>query len=151
MVNNNLWSLKICSITYFPSLLAKENMPLIVSRRASRPFVNLLLLFNLTWTSTQAKGIWPIASSMAKQYETVIRNYVCSTYEDRIIRHILNVLSEKISPYFCGDSLTVKQRKSLAKHIFQQKINPKSAWPSNIDRIERHETIVNSFLTFWSM
>ncbi|KAG1172491.1 hypothetical protein G6F70_005577 [Rhizopus microsporus] len=66
-------------------------------------------------------------------------------------RHILNVLSEKISPYFCGDSLTVKQRKSLAKHIFQQKINPKSAWPSNIDRIERHETIVNSFLTFWSM
>ncbi|KAL4215356.1 hypothetical protein AB4K20DRAFT_1964150 [Rhizopus microsporus] len=66
-------------------------------------------------------------------------------------RHILNVLSEKISPYFCGDSLTVKQRKSLAKHIFQQKINPKSAWPSNIDRIERHETIVNSFLTFWSI
>ena len=98
-----------------------------------------------------SKGHMTIVSSMAKQYETLIRSYVCSTYEDRIIRHILNVLSEKISPYFCGDSLTVKQRKSLAKHIFQQKINPKSAWPSNIDRIERHETIVNSFLTFWSM
>ncbi|CEI91879.1 hypothetical protein RMCBS344292_06156 [Rhizopus microsporus] len=67
---------------------------------------------------------------MAKQYETLVRNYLCSTYEDRTLRHILNVLSEKTSPYFCGDSLTVKQRKSLAKHIFQQKINPKSAWPS---------------------
>ncbi|CEG75672.1 hypothetical protein RMATCC62417_10679 [Rhizopus microsporus] len=27
---------------------------------------------------------------------------------------------------------------------------PKSAWPSTVDRIERYETIVNSFLTFWS-
>ncbi|KAL4215254.1 hypothetical protein AB4K20DRAFT_1972830 [Rhizopus microsporus] len=112
-------------------------MPLIVSRRASRPFVNQLLLLNL--------------ACITKQYETLVRNYVCSTYEDRTIRHILNVLSEKTSPYVFGDSLTVKQRKFLAKHIFQQKINPKSAWPSNIDRIERHETIVNSFLTFWSI
>ncbi|KAG1226604.1 hypothetical protein G6F68_006462 [Rhizopus microsporus] len=44
----------------------------------------------------------------------------------------------------------IKQRKSLAKHTFQQKINPKSAWPSTLDRIERHETIVSRFLTFWS-
>ncbi|CEJ00198.1 hypothetical protein G6F70_001241 [Rhizopus microsporus] len=73
-----------------------------------------------------SKGYMTIVSSMAKQYETLIRSYVCSIYEDRIIRYILNVLSEKTSPYFCGDSLTVKQRKSLAKHIFQQKINPKS-------------------------
>ncbi|CEI92614.1 hypothetical protein RMCBS344292_06868 [Rhizopus microsporus] len=87
---------------------------------------------------------------MAKQYETLVRNYICSTYEDRTLRHILNVLSEKTSPYFCGDSLTVKQRKSLAKHMFQQKINPKSAWPSTVDRIERYETIVNNFLSFWS-
>ncbi|CEG65139.1 hypothetical protein RMATCC62417_01990 [Rhizopus microsporus] len=97
-----------------------------------------------------SKGYMTIASSMAKQYETLVRNYACSTYEDRTFRHILNVLAEKTSPYFCGDSLTVKQRKSLAKHIFQQKINPKSAWPSTVDRIERHETIVNNFLTFWS-
>jgi hypothetical protein len=69
---------------------------------------------------------------MAKQYETLVRNYVCSTYEDRTLRHILNVC------------------KSLAKYIFQQKINPKSAWPSTVDRTERHETIVSSFLTFWS-
>ena len=73
-----------------------------------------------------SKGHMTIVSSMAKQYETLIRSYVCSTYEDRTLRQILNVLSEKTSPYFCGDSLTVKQRKSLAKHIFQQKINPKS-------------------------
>ncbi|ORE10302.1 hypothetical protein BCV72DRAFT_315272 [Rhizopus microsporus var. microsporus] len=59
-----------------------------------------------------------IVSSMAKQYETLVRNYVCSTYGDRTLRHILNVLSEKAS-YFCDDSLTVKQSKSLAKHIFQ--------------------------------
>ncbi|CEG79938.1 hypothetical protein RMATCC62417_14343 [Rhizopus microsporus] len=94
-------------------------------------------------------GYITIVSSMAKQYETLVRNYVCSN-EDRTLRHILNVLSEKASPYFCGDSLTIKQRKSLAKHIFQQKINTKCAWPSTIDRIERYETIVNSFLTFWS-
>ncbi|ORE14025.1 hypothetical protein BCV71DRAFT_188108, partial [Rhizopus microsporus] len=56
----------------------------------------------------------------------------------------------KTSPYVCGDNLTVKQRKSLAKYTFQQKINPKSAWPSIVDRIERHETIVSRFLTFWS-
>ncbi|KAG1254311.1 hypothetical protein G6F68_010910 [Rhizopus microsporus] len=87
---------------------------------------------------------------MAKQYETVIRNYVCFTYEDRTIRHILNVLSEKTSPYFCGNSLTVKQFKSLAKHIFQQNINLKSSWPSTVDRIERYETITNNFFTFWS-
>jgi ribosomal protein L37AE/L43A len=68
-----------------------------------------------------------ITSSIAKQYETLVRNYVCSTYEDRTLRHIFNVLSEKTSPYFCGDNLTVEQRKSLAKHIFQQKINLKSA------------------------
>ena len=92
-----------------------------------------------------------IVSSMAKQYETLVRNYVCSAYEDRTPRHILNVLSEKTSSYFCGDSLTVKQRKSLAKHTFQQKINLKSTWPSNIDRIERYEAIVNSFLAFCSM
>ncbi|CEG84682.1 hypothetical protein RMATCC62417_18450 [Rhizopus microsporus] len=97
-----------------------------------------------------SRGYITIVSSMAKQYETLVRNYVCSTYEDRTLRHILNVLSEKTSPYFCGDSLTVKQRKSLAKHIFRQKINPKSAWPFAIDRIERYETIVNGFLTFWS-
>ncbi|KAG1225090.1 hypothetical protein G6F67_009383 [Rhizopus microsporus] len=87
---------------------------------------------------------------MAKQYETVIRNYVCFTYKDRAIRHILNVLSEKTSPYFCGNSLTVKQFKSLAKHIFQQNINLKSSWPSTVDRIERYETITNNFFTFWS-
>ncbi|ORE02868.1 hypothetical protein BCV72DRAFT_41338 [Rhizopus microsporus var. microsporus] len=63
-------------------------------------------------------------SSMAKQYETLVRNYVCSTYEDRTLRNILNVLSEKASPYFCGDSLTVKQRKSLAKHIFYKRQTP---------------------------
>ncbi|KAG1169504.1 hypothetical protein G6F70_008351 [Rhizopus microsporus] len=97
-----------------------------------------------------SKGYITIVSSMAKQYETLARNYVCSTYEDRTLRQILNVLSEKTSPYFCGDSLTAKQRKSLAKHIFQQKINPRSVWPSTVDRIERHVTIVNSFLTFWS-
>ncbi|CEG77607.1 hypothetical protein RMATCC62417_12323 [Rhizopus microsporus] len=98
----------------------------------------------------ESKGCVTIASSMAKQYETPVRNHVCSTYEDRTIRHILNFLSEKVFPYFCSDSLTVKQHKSLAKHIFQQKINPKSAWPSTVDRNERYETIVNSFLTFWS-
>ncbi|CEG78831.1 hypothetical protein RMATCC62417_13374 [Rhizopus microsporus] len=95
-----------------------------------------------------SKGYMTIVSSMAKQYETLVRNCVCSTYEDRTLRHILNVLSEKTSPYFCGDNLTVKQRKSLAKHIFQQKINPKSAWLSIINRTERYETIINSFLTF---
>ena len=99
----------------------------------------------------QVKDIWPIVSSMAKQYETLVCNYVCSAYEDRTLRHILNALSEKTSPYCCGDNLTAKQRKSLAKHIFQQKINPKSYWPSTVDRIERYETIVNNFLTFWSM
>ncbi|KAL4209509.1 hypothetical protein AB4K20DRAFT_1977567 [Rhizopus microsporus] len=57
-----------------------------------------------------SKGYMTIVSFMAKQYETLVRNYT--------------------SPYFCGDSLTVKQRKSLAKHIFEQKINLKSAWPS---------------------
>ena len=88
---------------------------------------------------------------MAKQYETMVRNQVFSTYEDRTLRHILNALSEKTSPYCCGDNLTAKQRKSLAKHIFQQKINPKSYWPSTVDRIERYETIVNNILTFWSM
>ncbi|CEG83794.1 hypothetical protein RMATCC62417_17667 [Rhizopus microsporus] len=62
----------------------------------------------------------------------------------------LDKYAKKSSSYFCGDSLTVKQRKPLAKHIFRQKINPKSAWPFAIDRIERHETIVNGFLTFWS-
>ncbi|ORE14430.1 hypothetical protein BCV71DRAFT_267460 [Rhizopus microsporus] len=97
------------------------------------------------------KEYMTIVSSMAKQYETLVRNYVCSAYEDRTPRHILNVLSEKTSSYFCGDSLTVKQRKSLAKHTFQQKINLKSTWPSNIDRIERYEAIVNSFLAFCSM
>ncbi|CEG75460.1 hypothetical protein RMATCC62417_10496 [Rhizopus microsporus] len=97
-----------------------------------------------------SKGYMTIVSSMAKQYETIVRSYVCSTYEDRTLRYILHVLSEKTSPYFCGDSLIVKQRKSLAKHIFQQKINPKSAWPSTIDRIKRYETIVKNFLTFWS-
>ncbi|CEI90907.1 hypothetical protein RMCBS344292_05216 [Rhizopus microsporus] len=97
-----------------------------------------------------SKGYMAIVSSMAKQYETLVRNYVCSTYEDRTLRYILNVLSEKTSPYFCGDNLTVKQCKPLAKHIFQQKINPKSAWPSTVDRIERYETIVNNFLSFWS-
>ncbi|CEG74853.1 hypothetical protein RMATCC62417_09989 [Rhizopus microsporus] len=44
-----------------------------------------------------SKGYKTIVSSMAKQYETLVRNYVCSTYEDRTIRHILNVLSEKTS------------------------------------------------------
>ncbi|CEI85579.1 hypothetical protein RMCBS344292_00039 [Rhizopus microsporus] len=73
-----------------------------------------------------SKGYMTIVSSMAKQYETLT------------------------SPYVFGDNLTVKQRKSLAKHTFQQKINPKSAWPSTLDRIERHETIVSRFLTFWS-
>ncbi|CEG76753.1 hypothetical protein RMATCC62417_11610 [Rhizopus microsporus] len=97
-----------------------------------------------------SKGYMTIISSMAKQYETLVCNYVCSIYEDRTFRHILNDSSEKTSPYFCGDNLTVKQRKSLAKHIFQQKINSKSAWPSTVDRIERYETIVNNFLTFWS-
>ncbi|CEG81588.1 hypothetical protein RMATCC62417_15773 [Rhizopus microsporus] len=87
---------------------------------------------------------------MAKRYETLVRSYVYSTYEDRTLRHILNVLLEKASPYICGDNLTVKQRRSLAKHIFQQKINPKSVWPSTVDRIERYEAIVNNFLTFWS-
>ncbi|CEG83053.1 hypothetical protein RMATCC62417_17029 [Rhizopus microsporus] len=76
-----------------------------------------------------SKGYMAIVSSMAEQYETLVRNYVCSTYEDQTPRHILNVLSEKASPYIFGDNLTVKQRKSLAKHIFQQKINSKSAWP----------------------
>ncbi|CEG81419.1 hypothetical protein RMATCC62417_15628 [Rhizopus microsporus] len=70
-------------------------------------------------------------------------------FEDRTFRHILNVLSEKTSSYSCGDSLTVKQRKSLARHIFQQNINPKSAWTFAVDRIERHEAIVNNFLTLW--
>ncbi|CEG77086.1 hypothetical protein RMATCC62417_11889 [Rhizopus microsporus] len=73
------------------------------------------------------KEYMTIVSSMAKQYETLIRNYDCSTYENQTLRHILNVLSENTSSYFYGDGLTVKQRKSLAKHIFQQKINPKSA------------------------
>ncbi|KAL4214514.1 hypothetical protein AB4K20DRAFT_1974060 [Rhizopus microsporus] len=82
------------------------------------------------------KGYMTIVSSMAKQYETLVRNYI--------------ELSDKTSPYVCGDNLTVKQRKSLAKYTFQQKINPKSAWPSIVDRIERHETIVSRFLTFWS-
>ncbi|CEI97429.1 hypothetical protein RMCBS344292_11561 [Rhizopus microsporus] len=52
-----------------------------------------------------SKEYMAIVSSMAKQYETLVRNYVCSTCEDRTLRHILNVLSEKTSM-----------------------INPKSAW-----------------------
>ena len=32
------------------------------------------------------KGYMTIVSSMAKQYETLVRNYICSTYEDRTIR-----------------------------------------------------------------
>ncbi|CEG68571.1 hypothetical protein RMATCC62417_04808 [Rhizopus microsporus] len=74
-----------------------------------------------------SKEYMDIVSSMAKQYETLVRNYVCSTCEDRTLRHVLNVLSEKTSM-----------------------INPKSAWSSTVDRIERYETIVNRFLTFWS-
>ncbi|CEG83046.1 hypothetical protein RMATCC62417_17022 [Rhizopus microsporus] len=97
-----------------------------------------------------SKGYMTIVSSMAKQYETPDRSYVCSAYEDRTLRHILNILSEKTSPYFCGDILTVKQRKSSPKHIFEQKINPKSAWPFTVDQIERHETIINRFFTCWS-
>ncbi|ORE01213.1 hypothetical protein BCV72DRAFT_310250 [Rhizopus microsporus var. microsporus] len=42
---------------------------------------------------------------------------------NRTLRHILKALSEKTSPYFCDDSLTVK-------HIFQQKINLKFTWSS---------------------
>ncbi|ORE00806.1 hypothetical protein BCV72DRAFT_218468, partial [Rhizopus microsporus var. microsporus] len=61
-----------------------------------------------------------------------------------------HAFDKKASFYFCGDTVSVKQRKSLAKHIFQQKINPKFAWSFTVDRIERHETILNSFLTFWS-
>ncbi|PHZ12821.1 uncharacterized protein RHIMIDRAFT_251733 [Rhizopus microsporus ATCC 52813] len=97
-----------------------------------------------------SKGYMTIISPKANQYEALVRNYVCSTYEDRTLRRIINVLSEKASFYFCGDTVSVKQRKSLAKHIFQQKINPKFAWSFTVDRIERHETILNSFLTFWS-
>ncbi|CEI90019.1 hypothetical protein RMCBS344292_04353 [Rhizopus microsporus] len=63
---------------------------------------------------------------------------------------IFLVSCQKRPRYFCGGRLTVKQRKSLAKHIFQQKINSKSAWPSTVDRIERHETIVNNHLSLWS-
>ncbi|PHZ15923.1 uncharacterized protein RHIMIDRAFT_233527 [Rhizopus microsporus ATCC 52813] len=80
-----------------------------------------------------SKGYMTIVSPIANQYEALVRNYVCSTYEDRTLRRIINVLSEKASLYFCGDTVTVKQRKSLAKHVFQQKINPKSSWPSIID------------------
>ncbi|CEG72553.1 hypothetical protein RMATCC62417_08096 [Rhizopus microsporus] len=125
-------------------------MPLIVSKKSFKVFCESTSLTQSDLDKYASKGYMTIVSPMAKQYEILVRNYICSTYEDRTLRHIPNVLSEKISPYFCGDSLTVKQRKSLAKHIFQQKTNPKSAWPSTVDRTERYETIVNNFLTFWS-
>ncbi|CEG83072.1 hypothetical protein RMATCC62417_17048 [Rhizopus microsporus] len=66
------------------------------------------------------KGYMATVSFMAKQYETLVYNYACSTYEDRTLRHILNVLSEKTSPYFCDDSLTVKQCKPLVKYSFNK-------------------------------
>ncbi|RCH85481.1 hypothetical protein CU097_002193, partial [Rhizopus azygosporus] len=37
------------------------------------------------------KGYMTIVSSMAKQYETLVRNYVCSTYEDRTVRQDLSL------------------------------------------------------------
>ncbi|CEG75869.1 hypothetical protein RMATCC62417_10845 [Rhizopus microsporus] len=119
-------------------------------KKSFRTFCESTSLTQFGLDKYASKGYMTIVSSMAKQYETLVRNYVCSTYEDRTFRHILNDLSEKAFPYFCGDSLTVKQRKSLAKHIVQQKINSKSAWPSTVGRIERHETVANNFLTFWS-
>ncbi|CEJ02497.1 hypothetical protein RMCBS344292_16499 [Rhizopus microsporus] len=125
-------------------------MPLIVSRKSFKVFCESTSLTQSDLDKFASKGYMTIVSSMAKQYEILVRNYVCSTYEDRTIRHILNVLSEKTSPYFCGDSLIAKQRKYLEKYTFQQKINPKSTWPPTVDRTEQHETIVNNFLTFWS-
>ncbi|ORE17561.1 hypothetical protein BCV71DRAFT_264665 [Rhizopus microsporus] len=112
---------------YFLELLENGKHASHSIKKSFKTFCESISLNQSELDKYASKGYMTIVLSMAKQYETLVRNYLCSTYEDRTLRHILNVLSEKTSPYFCGDNLTVKQRKSLAKHIFQQKINPKSA------------------------
>ncbi|CEI87423.1 hypothetical protein RMCBS344292_01837 [Rhizopus microsporus] len=84
---------------------------------------------------------------LEKFQEIVISKNGASIYQlSNVVNYFLN--QEKTSSYFCGDSLTVKQHKSLARHIFQQKINPKSVWPPTVGRIERYEAIANNFFTF---
>ncbi|KAL4212541.1 hypothetical protein AB4K20DRAFT_2009173 [Rhizopus microsporus] len=123
---------------YFLELLENSEELTVVTQNL---FYNIFSIF-----AGQAKHA---SDSIKKSFETFCESTFLT--QSDLDRHILNALSEKTSPYCCGDNLTAKQRKSLAKHIFQQKINPKSYWPSTVDRIERYETIVNNFLTFWSM
>ncbi|CEI96741.1 hypothetical protein RMCBS344292_10895 [Rhizopus microsporus] len=140
-------------MVYAGSIFANCHFLKLLENNEERPVITQNLFYNI-YSTFAGQGKYA-SDSIKKSFKilcesTSLTKYDLDKYANRILRHTLNVLSEKTSPYFCGDSLIVKQDKPLAKHIFQQKINPKSPWTSTVDRTERHETIVNSFLTFWS-
>ncbi|CEP10997.1 hypothetical protein [Parasitella parasitica] len=52
---------------------------------------------------------------------------------------------------FCGNILTVAQRKSIASYVFQKKVNTENCkWPSSVDENDKIKSLVERTLAFWS-
>ncbi|CEP18627.1 hypothetical protein [Parasitella parasitica] len=60
---------------------------------------------------------------MAKQYETLVRENISSNYESRTCCYLLGIFSKPNHELYCGNILTVSQRKSIARYVFQKKLN----------------------------
>ncbi|CEP14286.1 hypothetical protein [Parasitella parasitica] len=88
---------------------------------------------------------------MAKQYETLVCKNISNNYEPRTCRYLLSNFSKPNHELFCGNILTVAQRKSIARYVFQNKANSEDCkWPSSVDKNNENNSLVERNLAFWS-
>ncbi|CEP14738.1 hypothetical protein [Parasitella parasitica] len=99
----------------------------------------------------KGQGYSTIVSSMAKQYETLVRENISSNYDSRTCRYLLGIFSKPNHELFCGNILTVTLRKSIARYVSQKKANAEDCkWPSSVDKNDEIKSLVERTLAFWS-
>ncbi|CEP07070.1 hypothetical protein [Parasitella parasitica] len=99
----------------------------------------------------KGQGYSTIISSMAKQFETLVCENISSNYEARACRYLLGIFSKPNHELFCGTNLTVAQRKSIARYVFQKKTNAEDCkWPSSVDKNDEIKSLFERTLAFRS-
>ncbi|CEP12890.1 hypothetical protein [Parasitella parasitica] len=111
--------------------------------------INQNLIYQLFSVLT-GEGYSIVISSMAKQYEAMVRENITSNYKLRTCRHLLGIFSKPDHELFCSNVLTVAQGKSIACNVFQKKANTEDCkWPFSVDENNEIKSFVEITLAFW--
>ncbi|CEP15549.1 hypothetical protein [Parasitella parasitica] len=104
---------------------------------------------SLDLNTYKGQGYSTVIYSMAKQYETLVRENISSNYESRTCRYLLGIFSKPNHELFCSNILTFARRKSIACYVFQKKANAEECkWPSSVDKNDENNSLLERTLAF---